>query len=354
MTSMERVLTALGQKEPDRLPFFLLLTLHGAQELDLSIKTYFSNPEYVAKGQIILREKYKDDCFYSFFYAPIEIEAWGGEVIFIENGPPNSGVPFIKKTENIKGLIPPVVKESKCLLKVLETIRLLKNHGGNEVPIIGVVMSPFSLPVMQMGFDKYLELMMENPDLFNHLIKINEHFCIEWANAQLEAGATAICYFDPVSSPTVVPPDTYRKTGMDIAKRTLAQIKGPTATHFASGICLPIIEDVIMTGTPVIGVSMFEDLKILKNASNKRLTLLGNLNGIEMRNWTGKKAEEEVKKAISKGGPGGGFILSDNHGEIPWQVPPSVLTAISEAVHEWGNYPLSWVKGEGKCLIPWQ
>ena len=43
----------------------------------------------------------------------------------------------------------------------------------------------------------------------------------------------------------------------------------------------------------------------------------------------------------AKAGPGGGYVLSDSHGEIPFQVPEQVLTAISEAVHRWGRYPLS-------------
>jgi uroporphyrinogen decarboxylase len=47
-----------------------------------------------------------------------------------------------------------------------------------------------------------------------------------------------------------------------------------------------------------------------------------------------------VKDALAKGGPGGGFILSDNHGEIPLQVPDSVLESISETVLRWGKYPL--------------
>jgi len=37
MTSMERVLTTLSHKEPDRVPLFLLATMHGAKELGLSI-----------------------------------------------------------------------------------------------------------------------------------------------------------------------------------------------------------------------------------------------------------------------------------------------------------------------------
>jgi len=78
MTSRQRVLTTLGHQEPDRVPLFLLLTMHGAKELGLSIRDYFSKAEHVAEGQFRLRAKYGHDCLYGLFYAPVEIEAWGG------------------------------------------------------------------------------------------------------------------------------------------------------------------------------------------------------------------------------------------------------------------------------------
>ena len=53
MTSLQRVLTTLGHKEPDRVPFFLLATMHGAKELGLSIKEYFSKPENVGSNNTI-------------------------------------------------------------------------------------------------------------------------------------------------------------------------------------------------------------------------------------------------------------------------------------------------------------
>ncbi|MBI4296225.1 MAG: uroporphyrinogen decarboxylase family protein [Chloroflexi bacterium] len=343
ITSIERVMTAIGQKEPDRIPWFLFPTMHGAKELGLSIKEYFSRAENVVEGQLRLRAKYHHDCACSFFYGPVDVEAWGGEVIFREDGPPNSGMPFIRKSEDIKRLEPPKVKETACLTKVLKATQLLK-EAVTDAPIIGVVMSPFSVPVMQMGFDRYIELIYEQPDLFAHLMKVNEEFCVDWANAQLEAGATAICYFDPVASPTIVPREVYLKTGFQVAKRTLSRIKGPTATHLASGICLPVVDDVANTGTLLIGVSARESLSEIKRACRGKLTIVGNLNGIEMRRWTAQQAEAEVKKAIARAGAGGGFILSDNHGEIPWQVPDDVLMAISEAVQKWGRYPLDWVE----------
>jgi uroporphyrinogen decarboxylase len=342
MTSLQRVLTTLGHKEPDRVPLFLLVTMHGAKELGLSIEEYFSKAEYVVEGQLRLRKKYRNDCIYSFFYAPVEVEAWGSDVIYREDGPPNSGTPIIRQPEDILSIEPPKVKEQACLIKVLEATQQLKAKIGDDAPIIATAISPFSLPVMQMGFDKYIELMYEQPDLFELLMKKNEAFCVEWANAQLEAGATAICYFDPVSSPTVIPKERYVATGFEIAKRTIAQIKGPTATHLASGRTLPILNEISETGTAVIGVSVLEDLAEVKASCEGKLTVLGNLNGVEMRKWTPEKAEAIVKEGIAKAGPGGGYIVADNHGEIPWQVPEETLLAISESVHKWGRYPLDW------------
>ncbi|MBF0405318.1 MAG: uroporphyrinogen decarboxylase family protein [Nitrospirae bacterium] len=344
MTPMQRILTTLGHKEPDRVPVFLLFTMHGAKELGMSVKEYFSRAENVAEGQVRVCRKFSNDCVYGFFYAPIEIEAWGGEVIFRDDGPPNSGMPFIKKFEDIRRLVPPEVGQSKCLLKALDAQRMMKEKVRDDIPIIGTVMSPFSIPVMQMGFDKYIELIYEHKELFEHLMRINEDFCVQWANAQLDAGCTAVCYFDPVSSTTIIDKELYLKTGHNIAKRTLSKIKGPTATHFAAGRCYSIIEDVMQTGTSVIGVSVLEDIEKIKNDCKGRTTVMGNLNGIEMKRWTQEDTTRIVKDIIAKAGKGGGFILSDNHGEIPFQVPDDVLHTIVDAAHEWGRYPLQWLK----------
>lgn len=340
MTSAERVLTALGHKEPDRVPFFLPATFQGAKDLGISLREFFSRPDLVADAQLGWRERCGHDFLSNFYYGPIEIEAWGGEVIFFEDGPPNSGTPFLRRFDDIPGLRPPEPASSPALRKVLETTARLKAGARGEVLILGVAMSPFSLPVMQMGFDKYLELMLEAPDLFRRLMAVNEEFCVAWANAQIEAGASAIVYFDPVSSPTIIPREIYLRTGFEVARRTIARIKGPTGTHLASARGLEIIPDVAATGTAIVSASVEEDLAAVKASCRGRLTVLGNLNGIEMRRWAAADAEREVRKAVAAAGPGGGFILSDNHGEIPYQVPVDVLLEIAEAARRWGRYPL--------------
>lgn len=343
MNAMQRTLTALDHREPDRVPLFLHTTLQGAPELGMSIKEYFSRAEHVTEGQLRLLEKYRADCVSALYYAAIEAEAWGGSTLFLPDGPPLCGAPVITRPEQIDSLQPPDIADAAGLQRILATIRGLKAALGETVPIVGITISPFSLPAMQLGFDKYIDLIYDERDRFWKLMDANIAYSVAWSNAQLEAGATAICYFDPVSSTTNIPRNLYLETGQLVATRTIAQINGMTATHLASGRCLPIVDDIAATGTAAIGVSTLENLAELKAAANKRLSLLGNLNAIEMRRWTPAQAEAAVKHAIALAGRGGGYLLAENHGEVPLQVSEEVLLAIGHAVERWGQYPLDWV-----------
>ncbi|MBJ6798763.1 uroporphyrinogen decarboxylase family protein [Geomonas propionica] len=344
MTSMERVLTTLSHREPDRVPLFLLLSLHGARELGLTIEEYFSKPEHVVQGQLRMLKRYGHDCIYAFFHASLEAEAWGGSTIFREDGPPNAGPPPLK-AETIASLTPPRIADVLGLARVLEAQRALRQAVGDSVPIIGVVMSPFSLPVMQLGFDHYLDLIFDRPDLMQRLMEINGAFCAEWANAQLTAGAHAICYFDPLASHKMIDPALYRRFGRPAAQKAIAAIAGPTATHLASGPCLQVIDDLVDTGTNMIGVGGEEELAAVKAACRGRLAVLGNLNGVQMRSWDEAATVAAVQGAIEAGASGGGFVLSDQHGEIPWQVPETTLELIGQAAREYGRYPLAGGRG---------
>lgn len=340
MNSMERVMTALSYQEPDRVPMLLNLTITGAKELEMSIKEYYANADHVVRGQLLMNKKYSNDMVTNFLYSAAEIEAWGGEVLFCEDGPPMTGEPFLEKIDDIFKMEVPNIKNMPGFLKSLEIIDKLKKNVNEETPIIGGVTAPYSLPVMQMSFENYLKLIYFRKDAFNHLMKINEEFCVAWANAQLEAGATAIGYANPLASPSIIERETYLSTGFEVDKRTIARINGAVAIKLASGITVPVIRDLIKTGTKAINVSVEDDIIEAKKIAEKKVAILGNLNAVDMINWNKEKARKEVKELICKAAVGGGFVLTDNHGEILWQVSEEVLLTMGEAVKEYGTYPL--------------
>lgn len=340
MTSAERFLTTVQQREADRVPFILPVMLHGARLMGLSLEAYFDDAEAVAESQVRLQQRYGHDAIVSLYFAAMEHEAWGGSVRFFEDGPPNAGAPLVRSVEQIPSLRAPEIGECPRLQKMLQSIRLMRRALGESVPIIGAIVAPNSVPVMQLGFEAYLHVLLERRDLYDALMAINEPFAVAWANAQVEAGASVVVYFDPISSPTVMPRGLFQQTGLPLAKRVFSQVRAPMGVGLASGRALPIIPDLIEAGAAAVGVSCDDDLAACKRAAAGRITVMGNLNGIAMRRWTHHEVEAEVRRAIDAAAAGGGFVLSEHHGEVPLQVSDDTLLAIAEAAQRWGRYPL--------------
>ncbi len=341
VTRLERVTAALQRREADRVPVGLAVGLHGARELGITLRELFSDPRNVVEADLRMFAKYGSDILAATWFAPMEHEAWGGEVLWFDDGPPNAGAPVIRGAESIARLEAPRVGDLPRGRWMLEAIAEMRRRLGPDVPILGGVVSPHSLPVMLMGFEAYLNLILERRDLYERLTATIEEWTVAWGNAQLAAGATALAYFDPVASSTILPPDLYRETGFPVARRTISRLNGPTVTFLASGRSLPVIPDLVRTGTLAIGPSVMDDMQEVVAACRGKATIVGNLNGIEMRHWTPQQAEAKVRELISAAAPGGGLIVCDNHGEIPIQVPEETILAISEAVRTWGRFPIA-------------
>ncbi len=336
MSSMERLVTTISGETPDRMPLFFLFTGYGAKELEIAPKDYFKDIDLVVKAQFMMQQKYRTDCLTGFLYTSLEYEAFGGSTIFSNDGPPNAGKPIIESFEDINRLQVPIIDQCEGLKRVINITKKLKARAGNQIPIIGVVVGPCSMPIMQMGFERYIQLLYEDKESLNKLLKVNQEFAVNWGNAQLKAGATAICYFNPIASTEMLQRDLYESFCYDIDKETINLINGPTATHLASAKALPTLDLIEKTGTQIVAISAKESIAKVKNKS--KLTVLGNLSGINMCHMTIGEIDSEIKLICEEGMKGGRVILSDNHGEIPWQVPKEVLLACSASIDKWGKY----------------
>jgi uroporphyrinogen decarboxylase len=133
MTSSNRPDRAVAQ-EPDRTPLFLLFSHYGAKEMGMSFAST-SAPDRIAEAQRRLRNKFEPDCLYGFLYAPLEVEAWGGVVIFADDGPPNAGQPFIRTPAQIRELDFP--KMDAPASHRSRHASELRDVAAGEAPVIG-------------------------------------------------------------------------------------------------------------------------------------------------------------------------------------------------------------------------
>jgi uroporphyrinogen decarboxylase len=194
---------------------------------------------------------------------------------------------------------------------------------------------------MLLGMERWLDLLLfGDQGRCARLLQICETFCVRWAQAQLAAGADAIGYFEPMASPDMTTAAQFRKYALPALNRVAGQIGGPLVFATAGAKNAAIAAEVVAAGAAALVASASDDLAGLKRKVAGKAAIAGALNNIAMITWDAAEAERQVRRCIAAAGPGGGFLLCDQHGEIAWDTSPDVLSTIVETAQRWGRYPM--------------
>ena len=336
MNSLERVVTALQHKEPDRVPFFNFFTVHGAKILGMDYTDYYSDPENIARAQIMLREKFGHDCLFPFFYAAVEVEAFGGSRDINLHGPPQAGNPPFNDVNAL--LARELPEPSETLANPLRATELLARECGAEVPILNAIIAPFSLPALLFGMEHWINTIVTAPDRAREVVEFLLPYSISYSNALFEKGATAIAYFNPFASPHIVQFEEYQRLSFDLDKQYFSQIKGPGVFALAGSRAEPLLALIAEVGAAGVVISAQDNLGKIKQDWGDRLNLIGNLNNVAMESWTPSITDEAVRECCESAAQGGGYILADHHGDLPERVSDEVLFQIQASVEQWGKY----------------
>ncbi|MBD3157169.1 MAG: hypothetical protein GF309_00140 [Candidatus Lokiarchaeota archaeon] len=338
MKPIERVATTLKHEEPDKVPIFILTTVHGAHAVGKSYGDYFSNAELLAKGQLKLQEQLGHDCLYPFFYAAKEVEAFGGEACVKTHGPPEAGEPVFESAEDLRATELPE-PTSDVFDPIIEAQRILYDAKGDSVPIINAIVAPFSLPVMLLGFENWIECIVSRPDFAKEIVERLLEYSVQLSNYLFENHATALAYFNPVATGQITSLVEYRHLSLEVDKKYYRKVEGPCIYALAgskSRSILPTLVEEI--GIPGVTVSSNDDLKEIKREYGKKTTLVGNLDNLAMASWSAEEAKAQVKRCIDSAAEGGGYVICDHHGDIPENVPNELLEELVKARNRWGRY----------------
>ncbi len=338
MEPIERVTIALKHKEPDKVPIFLFMIIHGAKILNIGFDEYFSKAENVMRGQIALQEKYHHDCLYPFFYAAKEYEAFGGLRRIMKHGSPESGPPIFSSAEELLESELPSV-QNPHLEEIAKAQRLLYEQKGDSLPIVNSIIAPLSLPVMLLGFEKWIEYIVDTPEIAKDVVRHLIDYSIDFSNYLIENHAAAVVYFNPVASNQMIRFPEYIEISYEFDRKYYSKVKGAAVYAMAGGRSTELM-DVLANKVGIHGVVVSHDdnLAELKQKYGKRLILVGNLENISMIRWSEEETEQRVKNCINQAAKGGGYIIADHHGEIPFNVSDSTLHGLVKARDKWGVY----------------
>lgn len=334
MSHAERIGRVLRGESPDRMPYFLNAALHGPALIGTSIREAFGDPELAVESALAVQARLGNDLVTSFVHAAGEVEAFGGEVIFYDDGPPNAGRPPLDAAR-IDALAPPPLDHPALALR-LEVTRGLVARVGGRIPVVGALVAPFSLPVMQLGFPAWLDLLQDEPRRARALLEVNVAHCLAFGRAQLAAGAAALLVFDPLGSTSITARALYDAFGLPTLRRLLAEVGGGAAVSTASAPVQSRVHDFVSAGAAMVVAAEDDDLAAVARATEGRAVALGNLNGLRMRSWSAAEATRAIEALVAQIPPDARVIVAEHHGEIPLQVPLETLDAVAAALRSRG------------------
>lgn len=342
ITGMDRLVAAINGEKSDRIPVFCNLLDQGAKEIGIAtLEEYYSKGEYVAEGQLKMREKYGYDNLWSLFYVGKEAELLGCQkIIYASDGPPNVEHYVIQTYDDIAKLeVPDDITSSPKFAEELKCLQMLKREAGGKYPICAYITASMTLPAILMGMDKWFELLFFGPhEVRDELLAKCCDFFHKEVEAYRNAGADIILYANPFGSTDFIPMKQFNHLSMPWMKKDVEPLGVNDMVYYCgssrmNNVIPPVFEQL---NIKTYYLSPNDDVAEGKKIVADRGLTWGVINDIRLIDWTEAEVRSEVKRIIEAGMAGGKFGFGTL--VMPYKIPERNIWAMLEAAYEFGRY----------------
>ncbi len=279
-TLKTRLLAALEGKPVDKVPV-CSVTQTGIVELMDEVGAAWpeahTNPELMAKLAIANYELSGLEAVRLPYCLTVLGEAMGCEISMgTKNRQPSvTASPYPKNLDG--AAVPADLLQRNRIPAVIEAIKIVREKVGPDVPIIGGMEGPVTLASDLISVKSFMKWSIKKTDLFEQALDISTEAAIAYANAMVEAGADIIAIADPVASPDLMSPDTFRQFLQSRLQKFSASVNSVTVLHIC-GKVNAILSDMADCGFE--GLSVEEKIGTAaegKKIIGDRARLVGNI-----------------------------------------------------------------------------
>lgn len=203
MNAKQRCLAVLEKQRPDRTPFFPLLMFFAADRAGINFRTFATDPAALAEAQQNMFENYRVDavtvCSDSFRICA----DFGGEVAYPENQTPYAARPLVETQSDLQSLMrtrPDPTRQGSRMRQRVDAVEMLHRNIGERALICGWVEMPFAEVCDWFGVENLMYLLYDDPQLVHTALGFAAELEIEFARAQIAAGADLIGCGDAAAS----------------------------------------------------------------------------------------------------------------------------------------------------------
>jgi len=340
MNGLERVLTTLNHKEPDRVPVWELIVnepvikaLHGdisylefCEKEDLDGVTIFETHRMEDLGNDLVKDE------------------WGTVWKIEPNGIPYPMEGAIKDESDLDRYTPPDPEADYRM----DDLKAAAERFGGERAIVFLGHETFEFSHYLLGgMDKLLMQYVLNPEFCHRLSEMIWAYKGRVLEMAAEVGADILLTGDDVAQrkATLMSPDHFKEFILPYLKKAVdvSHAKGKPFVKHTDGCLWEILDLMVDAGIDAIDpIEPIANMDIgeVKQKYKGRVAVCGNVDcTCILPHGTKEQVIDAVKETIAKASPGGGHVLASSNSIHPGVNPENYRTML-ETAREFGTYPL--------------
>ncbi len=300
MTSRERVLTLLAGKPVDRPPTMPITMMWAADLIGAKYHDYATRAEIQAAAQCTAARQFGFDHVSAISDPCCEAADLGAEIFYPPDAPPAiiEARALLTDTATLQKLsVPDPHRACSRMANRVEAVRLLRRQIGDSHLVEGWVEGPCAESADLRGINTIMMDYYDDPDFTHALAQFAVDVALNFAKAQIEAGADIIGVGDAAAS--LINRDVYDEFVLPYEKRLVDGIQtagGRVRLHIC-GNTLHLVDAFATLGCEIVDLDTLVNLRAARAAMSERQVLLGNVHTVNVvKNGT----QDEVRRALTQ------------------------------------------------------
>lgn len=292
MNGFERY-RAVIQGEPfDFLPRLPILMQFAAEYIGSHYGAFASDYRVLTEANIRCATDFGMDQVSAISDPYRETHGFGAEIEFVKDGVPRCIRPPLEDFKDLARLKRPNPYHSERMVDRVQAVKAYHERSDGQYSIMGWIEGPAAESADLRGVGTFLLDMIDDPSFARDLMGLCVDAGIEFARAQIEAGADTIGIGDAIASQ--VSPRIYENLIQPQERRLVQAISamgGWTRLHICGNIThlLPGIADL---GVNIVDVDHMVNMQAVRKALGDGVVITGNIDPVAVLNGTPESIRE--------------------------------------------------------------
>jgi MtaA/CmuA family methyltransferase len=330
LNSLERYLGVVRGEKVDFLPRLPILMLFAAEHLGADYGSFAADHRVLVEANQRMAADFGLDQMNTMSDPYRETQGFGAQIVYVKDGVPRCPHPPLAGRRDLAALERPDPYCSARMRDRLEAVRAYRASCGGRFSIMGWVEGPAAEAADLRGVSAFLIDLLDDEAFAGELMDRCAEVGIDFARAQVEAGAETIGIGDAIASQ--VSPGLYERLIQPREQRLVRAIKGMGALvrlHICGDIThlLPGMADL---GIDIADVDHMVEMTRVRRVLGSRVALTGNIDPVSGVLF-GEPAAIRRQVLRTYAEVGNPYMVNAGC-EIPPGTPPANLRALCEPV----------------------